>query len=49
MGGVRFEYRIEPMDQMQGGGRAHPHISPDITFGRESEEEPRRGWPSEEP
>ena len=28
MGGVRFEYRIEPMCQVRGGGRAHPHISP---------------------
>ena len=40
--GVRFEYGIKLVGQFWGGGKAHPHISPDSTCGWDSKEEPRR-------
>ena len=48
-GGVRFEYGIEPVGPVQGGGRAYPHLSPNQMHGWEFEEEERRGWLPKEP
>ena len=30
VGEVRSEYKTEPVGSVQGGGRAHPHVSVDL-------------------
>ena len=45
VGGVRFKYKIELVGPFRGGGRASPHISPDLV----PDNKGRRGRLPEEP
>ena len=49
VGEVRSEYKTEPVGSVQGGGRAHPHVSVDLAHRWKTKNKERRGQLPEEP